>query len=267
MTYIYFLQCRGGKYYIGKTENPAFRLENHFSGGGSAWTKKYPPTKVKKIIPDCDDFDEDKYTLKYMSKYGIDNVRGGSYCKVKLDASTTKHIERSIVSTADACYKCGEVGHFASRCNNVPIKRIGKSKPKPKFKSKAKPIVCERCGREGHLVDRCYAKFDVNGTGIEEGTSSEEGSSEKGSSDEEIEVWGCQYCGKEFDSYKGCSFHEKVHCKHKPTKKTNYKQTYNKNPYSRKSFVESVCKRCGREGHAKNNCYAERHVKGYDLYY
>ena len=32
-------------------------------------------------------------------------------------------------------------------------------------------------------------------------------------SDEECEVWCCSYCGKEFDTYKGATFHENVHCK------------------------------------------------------
>ena len=27
------------------------------------------------------------------------------------------------------------------------------------------------------------------------------------------------------------------------------------------------CKRCGRPGDTKSNCYAETHAKGYQLYY
>ena len=34
-------------------------------------------------------------------------------------------------------------------------------------------------------------------------------------SDEEYEVWCCCYCGKEFDTKKGATFHENVHCKKK----------------------------------------------------
>ena len=58
-------KTEGYKYYIGKTNNPTFRLEQHFNSAGSAWTKIYPPTKVIEIIPNCDDFDEDKFLWRY----------------------------------------------------------------------------------------------------------------------------------------------------------------------------------------------------------
>ena len=76
MVTIYILQLQDNKYYIGKTTQPEIRLESHFNSNGSSWTKKYKPIKVIDLIHDCDDFDEDKYTLKYMQKYGINNVRG-----------------------------------------------------------------------------------------------------------------------------------------------------------------------------------------------
>ncbi len=31
MVFIYILQLEQGKYYIGKTNNPTFRLENHYA--------------------------------------------------------------------------------------------------------------------------------------------------------------------------------------------------------------------------------------------
>ena len=84
-TNIYILELKNNKYYIGKTNNPTFRLEQHFNSNlrsGSAWTKKYPPIKVIEIIPNCDNFDEDKYTLKYITMYVVNNVRGGSFCQI-----------------------------------------------------------------------------------------------------------------------------------------------------------------------------------------
>lgn len=38
-----------------------------------------------KIISNCDNYDEDKYTLKFMEQYGINNVRCGSFCELKLN--------------------------------------------------------------------------------------------------------------------------------------------------------------------------------------
>jgi len=74
MVFIYILQLEQGKYYVGKTDNPTIRLTNHCESSGSAWTKKYKPVQIYQIIPDCDNYDEDKYTKIYMEKFGIDQV-------------------------------------------------------------------------------------------------------------------------------------------------------------------------------------------------
>jgi hypothetical protein len=92
MLYIYVLELTKYNYYVGKTTNHDFRLESHFDANGSAWTKKFKPLKVIELIDGCDSFDEDKYTLKYMEKYGINNVRGGSFCEIKLSEENTNTI-------------------------------------------------------------------------------------------------------------------------------------------------------------------------------
>lgn len=52
--------------------------------------------KIIKIITDCDEFDVDKYTLMYMKREGIQNVRGGSFNQNILDKSTISIIETMI---------------------------------------------------------------------------------------------------------------------------------------------------------------------------
>jgi len=116
MVYIYILKLENNKYYIGKTTNPNFRLEQHFNLSGSQWTKKYKPNKILQLLPDCDSYDEDKYTLKYMEKYGINNVRGGTFCELKLNQNNLSTIKKMINSSTDKCYICGENGHFAKKC-------------------------------------------------------------------------------------------------------------------------------------------------------
>lgn len=116
MVYIYVLRLEQGKYYVGRSDTPLKRIEEHFAGNGCKWTKLYSPIKVKRIIGSCDSFDEDKYTLKYMDRYGVMNVRGGSFSRLKLDGSTIQFIYQLLDGSRGRCYKCHQKGHFASKC-------------------------------------------------------------------------------------------------------------------------------------------------------
>lgn len=116
MVFIYILELQSGKYYIGKTQNPDARILSHFESTGSAWTHKYKPIKVLEIIKNCDDEDEDKYTIQYMKKYGINNVRGGSFSQLVLDEDHEVTLSHMITSSSDKCFRCGRIGHYSNEC-------------------------------------------------------------------------------------------------------------------------------------------------------
>ena len=139
-TNIYILRLEGGRYYIGKSDNVMNRYQQHLNGNGSAWTRKYKPVSVIKVIENVSPFEEDKVTKEYMSTYGIDKVRGGSYVEVDLSDFHRNALKMEIWGA-----------------NNL----------------------CTQCGRSGHFVKDCYAKTDVSGNTIEYEESSDEGESDE----------------------------------------------------------------------------------------
>lgn len=149
---IYILKLEEGKYYIGKTNSLADRYAQHCEGIGSKWTTKYKPICILDTHPG-DGYDEDMYTKRFMGLYGIENVRGGSYCMVELDKSIIYHLEREIRSAEDKCLSCGSDGHMAKECQT-----------KEKGKENILTNYCDRCDRSGHNKDKCFAKTKLDGT-------------------------------------------------------------------------------------------------------
>jgi len=115
-TNVYALKLAGGKYYIGKSDNLDQRLESHFTGSGSAWTREHKPQKLIEVRENVSRFEEDKMTKEYMEKYGIDNVRGGAYTQVELPEESRETLQREIRGASDVCFKCNRSGHWASQC-------------------------------------------------------------------------------------------------------------------------------------------------------
>ena len=115
-TNIYVIRLEGGRYYIGKSDNVIHRYSQHLAGNGSAWTKKYKPIKLEKVIENVSPFEEDKITKELMSKYGIDKVRGGSYVEVELSEFHVDALKMEIWAAKDLCTQCGRSGHFVKDC-------------------------------------------------------------------------------------------------------------------------------------------------------
>jgi cellular nucleic acid-binding protein len=196
MVFIYTIQLEQGKYYIGKTNNPQFRLEKHFNSNGSEWTKLYKPIKILEIKPNCDEYDEDKITIQYMDKYGINNVRGGSFVSIKLDKSSTDTLHKMSNGAHNRCFACGKHGHFVKDCQDEEDtisedeyevwvckycdkefdeetkceyhekycnSKQHKCRSHNDSDSDSDSDSCFRCGREGHYASSCYDIKHVNG--------------------------------------------------------------------------------------------------------
>jgi hypothetical protein len=116
--HLYVLKLIQDKYYVGITwKNILERFSQHNKGKGAEWTKLYKPICIIESIKTNNIFEEDKYTKMYMNKFGIENVRGGSYSKINLEEYQIKAIEQELKSVNHLCFKCGKFGHFACNCN------------------------------------------------------------------------------------------------------------------------------------------------------
>lgn len=119
MTFIYVLKCDQEKYYVGKTNKSVIeRFGEHINNPG-VWTKKYKPIKIIESFESFSEFDEDTTTLKYMKKYGIDNVRGGTYTQINLPKYQYRTLQNQINHITDRCYRCNKSDHYVNNCSEI----------------------------------------------------------------------------------------------------------------------------------------------------
>ena len=96
MVFIYILELEGSKYFIGKTNEEKFDIDEHFDASKFKWTSMHKPKRIIEIISNCNELDENKYTIIYMMEYGIRNVRGGKYNTVILDNNDLNILDKLI---------------------------------------------------------------------------------------------------------------------------------------------------------------------------
>jgi hypothetical protein len=83
--FTYVLLLQEGKIYVGSTDNIYTRLADHFlcSPSSALWVKEYgPPVRVIEISRNSRPDDETYKYTEYADKFGFENVRGGSWCRL-----------------------------------------------------------------------------------------------------------------------------------------------------------------------------------------
>lgn len=132
---IYVLELEHNKYYIGKKYNGFTNkldgnindiLPELFTKSSYEWYTIYKPIKLIETITQLDIFDITQYVLKYMTKYGIDNVRGGCFTDIVLSYSDYTVLHKMIRELTEYCIYCNSSKHTYNDCPHISL--IGKLK-------------------------------------------------------------------------------------------------------------------------------------------
>eukprot|EP00871_Galdieria_phlegrea_P005596 jgi/Galph1/6037/GphlegSOOS_G4684.1 len=286
--YVYILRLENNKWYIGSSSNLEERLHQHCTGQGSSWTATYQPLELFDCVLQRDGWHEENLTKEYMIRYGIENVRGGPYTSCTFTEEEKEAIQRCLDSYEQRCYICGSSSHFAYGCRlnsiNGSEEDIGIS---------SADDICSRCGREGHYCSECYATTHKNGQSL--GSPSRHQTRYNYSTNNSI----CSRCGREGhyvqsvmrqptkmdkawvplqDIRQGITTRQiivfvqdvkrtlpfRVLCDN-PQKWTKLGFPFKHQTRYNYSTNNSICSRCGREGHYRSECYATTHKNGQSL--
>lgn len=81
---VYILALENGRFYVGHTRNFPRRMEAHFTGRGSYWTKRYRPVRCLWVTVGSSTV-ENEVTSRTIERFGLENVRGGQWAFLERD--------------------------------------------------------------------------------------------------------------------------------------------------------------------------------------
>lgn len=81
---MYVLELEHGKFLVGLSSDPIKAMEEHREGLGGAWTEIHRPVRIRETVPFVKEEELDGHVRIAMRKWGVENVRGGSWSGVRL---------------------------------------------------------------------------------------------------------------------------------------------------------------------------------------
>jgi predicted GIY-YIG superfamily endonuclease len=234
-TTLYVLKLQHGKYYVGSTGNLSRRIAEHCAGTGSAWTRLHRPIGTNAIVhrQRGNRFHEDAIVYTYMSRYGRDNVRGGTHSSVVLSEASRDDINRQLRHAGNQCFNCGSNEHFANQCPHFSGSPADHERRRDH--GRRRRMECTRCGRDSHTEEDCFAATHVNGNFLAQDDDESDDSSESSDS-----AAGDNRAGR----FQGSQQLRSLFVRHPQEQRT-------------RGFS-----RCGRDSHSVDRCYASRHADG-----
>jgi hypothetical protein len=293
--YIYVIELEDGKYYVGKTYDVKKRFQEHFEGGESsaAWTRLHNPRRIIRVINSREMFDEEKYTLQYMAKYGVENVRGGSYCMVNLPKEQVEAAQNIIRNELDQCYICYQKGHFSKDCKFKAdfhdtkyregyCRGDGHCLQTVEYMKKAgvewqmQKLICEHncVPQPCKNYKECGTLLPMHLLFVHDGFCPECNRLDKvfesmkisnNNNQESPQTFYCKRCLRDSHPTDKCFALKDIKGKDLEKKEAKEKKQLLFNVVAENTPTNLNCERCGRNNHNIKGCYAATHIKGYKI--
>jgi ribosomal protein L37E len=110
---------------------------------------------------------EDALVCQYMCKYGINNVRGGTFSNVNLREDQRERIDPQLRHQGNTCFNVGSPNHFATSCPKISVggnQILRDGNETSRNHGTRRRLKCTRCGRNSkHTEKDCFAFTDVDG--------------------------------------------------------------------------------------------------------
>lgn len=105
-TSFFLMELEHGKYFAGASQDPVKTVEEHREGlGGVPWTQIHRPVRLREVMAVARQSELDTQVQVWMAKYGVENVRGGSWSDVRLRDADRQGI-REGVTKQRGCVVC-----------------------------------------------------------------------------------------------------------------------------------------------------------------